>query len=93
MDAALAGCSETEIAQVVFYFSAQIHRIDNIHYQYSNGLVDEELYNATVIQGIRQNGRIWRHFHLLESQRKSFVALIEEIIGRSQVQVPESVAE
>jgi hypothetical protein len=84
MEAALAGCTEAEIAQAVFYFSAQIHRIDNIHYQYSNGLVDEELYNATVIQGIRQNGRIWRHFHLLDSQRKSFVALIEEIIGTGE---------
>lgn len=83
IDAAVAACTETEIAQVVFYFSAQIHRIDNIHYQYANDLVDQELYEATVIQGIMQNGRIWRYFHLLGSQRKSFVELVEQIIGPS----------
>lgn len=83
IEAAEAACSETELAQIVFYFSAQIHRIDNIHYQYSNDLVDEELYEATVVEGIRQNGQIWRHFHLMDSQRKSFVEEVEKILQES----------
>jgi hypothetical protein len=81
IDAAVAACTETELAQVVFYFSGQIHRIDNIHYQYNSGLVDDDLYEATVVEGIKQNGEIWRHFHLLDSQRKKFVAEVEAILG------------
>jgi hypothetical protein len=80
IEAAEAASTEAELAQVVFYFSAQIHRIDNIHYQYTNGLVDDELYEATVIEGVKQNGFIWRHFHLLDSQRKTFVRDINQII-------------
>ncbi|MCB1645206.1 MAG: hypothetical protein KDI36_07120 [Pseudomonadales bacterium] len=80
IDAAVAGVSETDLAQVGFYFSAQIHRIDNIHYQYHAGLVDDELFEATVVHGIRQNAAIWSYFHLLESHRSSFVADIRRIL-------------
>lgn len=82
IEAAKAECDDDELAQVVFYFSAQIHRVDNIHYQYKNGLVDEETYEATVVHGIRQNAAIWRHFHLLSSQRQSFVEDIDRVLAQ-----------
>jgi len=77
VEAAAAECTPVELAQISFYFSAQLHRIDNIHYQYTNKLIDEELYQATVVNGIKESSQIWRHFNLLGSHRVSFIREIE----------------
>ncbi len=78
---AVESCSETDLAQISFYFGAQLNRIDNVHYQYNQGLVDHEFYDATFVDGVRRFGEVWDALGLLaESQRPSFIKDVRAIL-------------
>lgn len=79
---AIESCSETELAQISFYFAAQLNRIDNVHYQYNQGLVDHEFYQATFVEGVREFGEVWEALGLVtENQRSSFIKDVRAVLA------------
>lgn len=83
--AAIESCSETDLAQISFYFAAQLNRIDNVHYQYNRGLVDHEFYQATFVDGVREFSQVWEALGLVtENQRSSFISDVRAILDEHE---------
>ena len=54
--------------------------LDNEHYQYQNGFLDEDFYLGDTVRGIKEMGPLWRKFGLHES-RKEFRAEVDRILS------------
>ena len=54
--------------------------LDNEHYQYQNGFLDEDFYLGDTVRGIKEMAPLWRKFGLHES-RKEFRAEVDRILS------------
>ncbi|WOJ93778.1 hypothetical protein R0135_01095 [Congregibacter variabilis] len=62
----------------------ELHRInrdvDNDHYQYMNGFLDEDFYQTTTIDEIRHYAPLWRKLGINET-REAFTAEVNRILA------------
>ena len=78
-------------------------RLDNIHYQYEQGLIDDEYYNNSFKNVIRRAAPIWRELGVWSQQegsradrsdapvvRPTFGAAIERILSESEAESEEN---
>ena len=74
--------NEVEAARVKWYLRSRFTDYDNMFYQYQQGYLDEEAYQASVVSGIKLFGPWWRkHGDLGPNRRPSFVAEIDRVLS------------
>ena len=61
--------------------AGSIARLDNIHYQYQQGFIDDEFYNSAFTQAVELLADKLKDFDIAVGSRPSFKAEIERIIG------------
>ena len=64
-------------------------RLDNLYYQYQMGLLDEQYYEASVVNVIRINAPTWADIGLSGARRPPFRAEIEPILSESEAEAEE----
>ena len=86
---ALEQIDPVERANFGFMNYARWHYIDNTHYQYQQGYIDEEYYNSEFIGTVRSLGEQWEALGRPGSQRPSFIAEVERILYNDCMQETE----
>jgi hypothetical protein len=72
--------TRTEYTIAVNMLYATMIDLDNEHYQYQHGFLEEDFYYGSTVQGIMRWGPVWREFNLRESRRE-FRAEVDRILS------------
>jgi hypothetical protein len=61
-------------------------RVDNLHYQFQMGFLDQQYYESAVIGLIRNFAPVWADFGLVTNLRPPFQAEVERILAATEEQ-------
>ena len=78
---ALDSLTPLEVTRLVELHESIILNIDNMHYQYQQGYLDEEYWEYRLVPLIRQNYAMWKALKVLDGGRPSFISEVERIYG------------
>ena len=77
----------SERTRVRTYYQGRLMGYDNLHFQYKNGFIDEELYNIRVVSTVRNLAPLWSELNLIRLGNEnpyvstSFAEEIERILS------------
>jgi hypothetical protein len=73
--------NKEELFRYIDWIAARHTDLDNLHYQYQQGYLDEEYYQYRVVCAIRRSAPYWKKFNIFQTNvRPSFAAEIERIM-------------
>ena len=64
------------------YLRAEMTDLDNEHYQYVNGFLDESFFEDVTVQGIMRGAPAWRAIGITEPRRE-FRAFVDSVLEES----------
>ena len=72
--------TEDQLARMRIYGFALLNRFDNMLYQYQQGFLEQDFYEASFKSGVKAIAPLWEHFDQLRVVRKGLRDAIEEIV-------------
>ncbi len=80
---AIRELSSLEYRRMRAWVTAQQRQIDNYHYQYQQGLIDEDYWDNVIVPAIRIVAPMWRSVEL-GGLRPSFESTVESLLGEQE---------
>ena len=77
---ALNKISRPERYEYLYLMNARWNNLDNVHYNYQQGFIDEEFYNSAFVNLVRSFGASWESARRPGPSRPSFIAEVERIL-------------
>ncbi len=76
----LARLNELERFRLRSYFVSRLIDLDNEHYQYQKGFLDDEYFESMFRDQLKRDARAWRSIGLTE-RRPSFKQFVDELLA------------
>jgi hypothetical protein len=80
---AVAGLGPEDRMRLVNYLRARMIDWDNEHYQYQNGFMDADFFEATTTKSVQEWAPRWRAIGL-EEGREEFREFVDRVLGEAQ---------
>ena len=74
--------SEIDRTRLRIYLRAEMTDLDNEHYQYVNGFLDESFFEDVTVRGIRRQAPLWRAIGSTEPRRE-FREFVDSVLEES----------